>query len=343
MPAVNIGFIRPLQAQRAQSDYSSISYQSPIEREHQKPWEPAQAAGIHPLPGSRCASSSAHRLLRSPNGGPFPHSGLARPRPSSAHPAGRPCPPACLGDLPPRPAAGPGLHPKCSGACVVPLRDSFHPIVMALTRKSRQSPWPAISKPALAWRTSQKIVFQRQRSDLGMEHRQVYRRPLTVTAALRSKYPSRTVGKLRLPLGDLIGVNVELLSQLGQRFLTLYSSQSHLRFESRCMVPAWPSCHCFSCAARILAAFRQKLHLSCCPDFQSQLCPCRARAFGQTWVPETVPMRVPSKFANLLVCSPSDRMMTAFSDKTPATKGSLSGTVNSRPSVRPKTNAMEET
>ena len=37
------------------------------------------------------------------------------------------------------------------------------------------------------------------------------------------------------------------------------------------MVPAWSSGHCFSCAARILAAFRQKLHLSRCSDFQSQL------------------------------------------------------------------------
>jgi hypothetical protein len=37
------------------------------------------------------------------------------------------------------------------------------------------------------------------------------------------------------------------------------------------VVPARSSGHCFSCAARILAAVRQKLHLSRCSDFQSQL------------------------------------------------------------------------
>ena len=36
-------------------------------------------------------------------------------------------------------------------------------------------------------------------------------------------------------------------------------------------VPARSFGHCFSCAARILAAFRQKLHLSRCSDFPSHL------------------------------------------------------------------------
>src|SRR3954447_14668797 len=66
-------------------------------------------------------------------------------------------------------------------------------------------------------------------------------------------------------------MNVELLCQLGQRLLALDGGQSHLRLESRCVVPARSSGHCFSYAARILAAFRQKLHLSRCSDFQSQL------------------------------------------------------------------------
>jgi BsuBI/PstI restriction endonuclease domain len=65
----------------------------------------------------------------------------------------------------------------------------------------------------------------------------------------------------------------QILSQLGQRLLALDGSQGHLRLEGRCVVPTWSSCHCCSCAARILAAFRQKLHLSRCSDFPSQLCP----------------------------------------------------------------------
>src|SRR3954462_4668344 len=102
-----------------------------------------------------------------------------------------------------------------------------------------------------------------------MEHRQ--RRTLTVAATLRANQPSCPVEKLRLPLGDLVGMNVELLCQLGQRLLALDGSQSHLRLECRCVVPARSSRHDFSCAARILAAFRQKLHLSRCSDFLSQL------------------------------------------------------------------------
>src|SRR3954447_4689381 len=66
-------------------------------------------------------------------------------------------------------------------------------------------------------------------------------------------------------------MNVELLRQLGQRLLALDGGQSHLRLESRCVVPTWSSGHCFSCAARILAAFRQKLHLSRCSVFPSHL------------------------------------------------------------------------
>jgi hypothetical protein len=79
----------------------------------------------------------------------------------------------------------------------------------------------ALSKPALAWRSGQKIVLQRQLSDLGMQHRQIHRRSLTVAATLRAKQPGCPVEKLCLPLRDLIGINVELLNQLGRRLLPL--------------------------------------------------------------------------------------------------------------------------
>src|SRR3954447_12220793 len=57
-------------------------------------------------------------------------------------------------------------------------------------------------------------------------------------------------------------MNVKLLRQFGERLLTPHGSQGHLRFESRRVVPAWSSAHRFSCSAAILAAVRQKLHLS---------------------------------------------------------------------------------
>src|SRR3954463_15876738 len=83
-----------------------------------------------------------------------------------------------------------------------------------------------------------------------------------VRSRLRAEHPSRPLQELSLPGRDLVGMNVKLLRQVGQRLLTPYGSQGHLRFESRRVVPAWSSAHRFSCSAAILAAVRQKLHLS---------------------------------------------------------------------------------
>src|SRR5215211_137728 len=57
-------------------------------------------------------------------------------------------------------------------------------------------------------------------------------------------------------------MNIELLGQFSQRLLTPYGSQSHLRLEGRRMVSAWSFAHRLSCSAAILAAVRQKRHLS---------------------------------------------------------------------------------
>ena len=43
--------------------------------------------------------------------------------------------------------------------------------------------------------------------------------------------------KLTLPLRDLVGVDIELLRQLGQRLLALDRGQRHFRLEARCVVP----------------------------------------------------------------------------------------------------------
>src|SRR3954452_15815029 len=79
---------------------------------------------------------------------------------------------------------------------------------------------------------------------------------------LRPEHPGRPLQELSLPGRDLVGMNVKLLRQFGQRLLTPYGSQGHLRFESRRVVPAWSSAHRLSCSAAILATVRQKLHLS---------------------------------------------------------------------------------
>ena len=49
--------------------------------------------------------------------------------------------------------------------------------------------------------------------------------------------------KLGLPGRDLIGVDVEMLGQLGQRPVALDGGKRHLRLEGRCVVPARSSVH----------------------------------------------------------------------------------------------------
>src|SRR3954447_11469400 len=83
-----------------------------------------------------------------------------------------------------------------------------------------------------------------------------------VRSRLRTEHPGSPLQELSLPGRDLVGMNVKLLRQLSQRLLAPYGSQGHLRFESRRVVPAWLSAHRLSCSAAILAAVRQRLHLS---------------------------------------------------------------------------------
>src|ERR1700730_17862309 len=91
-----------------------------------------------------------------------------------------------------------------------------------------------------------------------------------IGTSLSPEYPDSSFEQLHLPLGDLIGMDVELLGQFGQRLLALDRSQSHFSLESRRVVPAWSFAHCLSCSTAILAALRQKLHLSSCPNYSLQ-------------------------------------------------------------------------
>ena len=60
---------------------------------------------------------------------------------------------------------------------------------------------------------------------------------------VRAKDARRSLQELRAPLRDLVGMHVELLSQLGQRPLALDGGQRHLGLESRAVVPARSSGH----------------------------------------------------------------------------------------------------
>src|SRR4051812_49203218 len=111
----------------------------------------------------------------------------------------------------------------------------------------------------------------------------------------RPEYRGSPFEQQRLPGRDLVRMNVELLRQFGQRLLALDGGQSHLRLESRAVIPARSSRHRLSCSRAILAAVRQKLHLSTCPNLPSQLsprreapshAPCYARPLGTMAPPQ---------------------------------------------------------
>ena len=70
-----------------------------------------------------------------------------------------------------------------------------------------------------------------------MQRLQIHRRR-TGLALLLPKNAGRPIEKLGFPLRDLIGMNIELLSQLSQRLiLALQGGQSHFCLEGRGVVP----------------------------------------------------------------------------------------------------------
>jgi len=85
-------------------------------------------------------------------------------------------------------------------------------------------------------RAFQKIVLQRQLPDLGVRRLQIRRRR-TGLALLLPKNAGRLTENLGFPLRELIGMNIELLSQLGQRLLALQGGQSRFCLEGRGVVP----------------------------------------------------------------------------------------------------------
>jgi hypothetical protein len=99
----------------------------------------------------------------------------------------------------------------------------------------------ALGMPALLKRAFQKIVLQRQRSDLDMQELQIQlgsgRRAL-----FPAKYAHRAIDKLTSPLRYLIGVNVELQPQFGQLPRAFDCGKGHFRFERPARGSGWLAC-----------------------------------------------------------------------------------------------------
>src|SRR5271166_3021239 len=95
----------------------------------------------------------------------------------------------------------------------------------------------ALSRPALVSAPSKKSFSSVSSPILACK---LFKSTLGTAASLLS-WPNTPAAPSRswlFRLGDLIGVDVELLRQFGQRLLPLNGGQSHLRLEARCVVPA---------------------------------------------------------------------------------------------------------
>ena len=100
----------------------------------------------------------------------------------------------------------------------------------------------ALSNPALVSAPSKKSFSSVSSPIFACK---LFKSTLEAAASLLSwpKNPSRAFKELGFPLGDLIGVDVELLRQFGERLLPLHSGQGHLSLEARCVVPARSLAH----------------------------------------------------------------------------------------------------
>ena len=77
----------------------------------------------------------------------------------------------------------------------------------------------------------QKIILQCQLADLGVQHLQIDRG--LIRSQLAAEHIGRLGQQLVLPVGDLVGVYVMLLCQLGQRLVAPNGGQRYLGLECR--------------------------------------------------------------------------------------------------------------
>jgi len=80
-------------------------------------------------------------------------------------------------------------------------------------------------------RAFQKIILQRQLPDLGVQYLQVDGR--LIGPRLAAEHVGRLGQQLVLSVGDLVGVHVVLLRQLGQRLVASNGGHRHLGLERR--------------------------------------------------------------------------------------------------------------
>ena len=88
-----------------------------------------------------------------------------------------------------------------------------------------------VTQTRFAERAFQKIVLQRQLSDLGVQNFQIDRRGRRLAPAMIENARC-AFQQLALPLPDLVDAHVELLHQIGERLLALESGHSHPRIKS---------------------------------------------------------------------------------------------------------------
>ena len=124
-------------------------------------------------------------------------------------------------------------------------------------------------QPRFAERTGQKIVLQGQLADLGVQHLQIHRRRcLSRSTAEQS---GSSLKHLTLPRCDLVGVNVILLRQFGQRLSALMAASATFALKAAL------------CVRRALLVIvtpdmrhsrrsRQIFHLSVCPNLPGHVC-----------------------------------------------------------------------
>ena len=91
--------------------------------------------------------------------------------------------------------------------------------------------------------------------------------------AWRRKRLGRTLQQLRLPLRDLIRVNVVPLRELGHRELASYRLKGHFRFERRRVIPARSFPHRHAPLLRALSPVIGSSDATYprCSDFRGQL------------------------------------------------------------------------
>ena len=96
-------------------------------------------------------------------------------------------------------------------------------------------------------------------------------RPIRLAFLCRRQEDScRRFQQLRLPLRDLVGVNIELLRQFCQCLVALQCGYRDFRLERGGVVPSRSS-HCCSFSGRLRRPSEQSLHLSTSTNFRDHL------------------------------------------------------------------------